>query len=73
MSRNIVRPEAVIKFWFEETDPKFWWKKDTDFDQIIAERFEVSHHMAIQGRLSSWRESASGRLAEIIIIDQFNK
>jgi len=65
--------DAIIKFWFEETDPKFWWKKDTDFDQIIAERFEVSHHMAIQGRLSSWRESASGRLAEIIIIDQFSR
>jgi len=53
MNRNIVRPEAVIKVWFEETDPKFWWKKDADFDQLIDERFEIAHHMATQGALAS--------------------
>ncbi len=73
MSRNIVRPEAVIKFWFEETDPKFWWKKDTDFDQLIDERFEIAHHMATQGALAFWRETPLGRLAEIIILDQFSR
>jgi len=73
MSRNIVRPEAVIKFWFEETDPKFWWKKDADFDQLIDERFEIAHHMATQGALASWRETPLGRLAEIIVLDQFSR
>jgi len=68
MSRNIVRPEAIIKFWFEETDPKFWWKKDADFDQLIDERFEIAHHMATQGALASWRETPLGRLAEIIVL-----
>ena len=73
MSRNIVSPEAVIKFWFEETDPKFWWKKDADFDQLIDERFEIAHHMATQGALASWRETPLGRLAEIIVLDQFSR
>jgi uncharacterized protein (DUF924 family) len=73
MSRNIVRPEAVIKFWFEETDPRFWWKKDADFDQLIDERFEIAHHMATQGALASWRETPLGRLAEIIVLDQFSR
>jgi len=73
MSRNTVRADTVIKFWFEETDPKFWWKKDTDFDQLIVERFEIAHHMAIQGALTSWRETPSGRLAEIIVLDQFSR
>ena len=73
MSRNIVRPEVVIKFWFEETDPKFWWKKDADFDQLIDERFEIAHHMATQGALASWRETPLGRLAEIIVLDQFSR
>ena len=73
MNKNIVRPEAVIEFWFEETDPKFWWMKDADFDQLIDERFEIAHHMATQGALASWRETPLGRLAEIIILDQFSR
>jgi uncharacterized protein (DUF924 family) len=73
MSRNIVRPEAVINFWFEETDPEFWWKKDAGFDQLIDERFEIAHHMATQGALASWRETPLGRLAEIIVLDQFSR
>jgi len=73
MNKNIVRAEAVIKFWFEETGPKFWWKNDSDFDQLIAERFEVAHHMAIQGGLACWRETPLGRLAEIIVLDQFSR
>ena len=73
MSRNIVRPEAVIKFWFEDTDPEFWWKKDADFDQLIDERFEITHHMATQGALAPWRETPLGRLAEIIVLDQFSR
>ena len=73
MNRNIVRPEAVINFWFEETDPRFWWKKDADFDQLIDERFEIAHHMATQGALASWRETPLGRLAEIIVLDQFSR
>ena len=73
MNKNIVRVDTVIEFWFEETDPEFWWKKDTDIDQIITERFEVAHHMAIQGGLASWRETPLGRLAEIIVLDQFSR
>ncbi len=73
MNKNIVRDETVIKFWFEETDPKFWWKKDADFDQLITERFEIAHHMATQDALASWRETPLGRLAEIIVLDQFSR
>jgi uncharacterized protein (DUF924 family) len=73
MSRNIIRPESVIKFWFEETDPELWWKKDANFDQLITERFEIAHHMAIQGGLALWRETPLGRLAEIIVLDQFSR
>ena len=73
MNKNIVRAETVIKFWFEETEPKFWWKNDADFDQLIAKRFEIAHHMATQGALASWRETPLGRLAEVIVLDQFSR
>ena len=73
INKSIVSAQDIIDFWFEQTDPKFWWKKGADFDQLIADRFEVVHHMAIQGRLASWRETALGRLAEIIVLDQFSR
>jgi len=62
---------AVIKFWFEECNPKQWWTKDDAFDQMITERFSELHAQACAGELFAWRFSAIGRLAEIIVLDQF--
>ena len=73
MDKSVVSAQDIIDFWFEEAGPKFWWKKDADFDQMIADRFEVAHHMAIKGKLASWRKTPLGRLAEIIVLDQFSR
>ncbi len=73
MNDLVVEPDAVIKFWFAEIETKFWWVKDAEFDQQIADRFEATHHLAIQGKLSSWRTTPLGRLAEIIVLDQFSR
>lgn len=63
--------EAVLKFWFEETAHSQWWKKDEEFDRVIAERFSEIYHAASRCELFEWRKSARGRLAEIIVLDQF--
>ena len=42
-------------------------------DQTIAERFGELHCRATQGELYSWRESREGRLAEVIVLDQFSR
>ena len=73
MNKYVVRDNEVVKFWFEEIDKKFWWKKDTELDRIIVERFQTTHHAAIQGKLFSWRKTALGRLAEVIVLDQFSR
>lgn len=65
--------ESVIQFWFEETDSASWWKKDPAFDQHIFERFAAIHAAASLCELFPWRETAEGRLAEIIILDQFSR
>jgi uncharacterized protein (DUF924 family) len=65
--------ESVLSFWFEEIDPGMWWKKDTAFDQTIATRFGDLHRAAAQGELDAWRRFARGRLAEIILLDQFSR
>jgi len=65
--------KEVIKFWFEEVNPAKWWVKDIEFDRIIITRFSELHKRAIAGELFHWRRSAEGRLAEIIILDQFSR
>lgn len=63
----------VLKFWFEEIDPSQWWKKDDAFDKAIIKRFADIHAMASRCELFCWRTDARGRLAEIIVLDQFSR
>ena len=65
--------QEVLKFWFEEIDPKQWWKKDDAFDQVIRKRFSGVHAQATRCELYDWRTDARGRLAEIIVLDQFSR
>lgn len=63
----------VLKFWFEEAGQSKWWLKDEAFDQLIFKRFSDIHSKAVCCELFEWRESAKGRLAEIIVLDQFSR
>jgi uncharacterized protein (DUF924 family) len=63
----------ILKFWFEEINPSQWWKKDDDFDKLIVDRFSETHAGAACCELYEWRVSARGRLAEIIVLDQFSR
>lgn len=65
--------ENILRFWFEEIDSALWWKKDAAFDQLITQRFSAIHRSACQCELFAWRETARGRLAEIIVLDQFSR
>lgn len=63
----------IIKFWFVELKPQDWFKKDDQLDSIIKKRFLNIHEQASRGELSDWRSGFFGRLAEIIILDQFSR
>ncbi|MCF6300719.1 MAG: DUF924 domain-containing protein [Proteobacteria bacterium] len=63
----------ILNFWYEEIQPKQWWVKDLAFDQSMADRFSECYQVAIHGELSTWRKTAEGRLAEIIVIDRFGR
>ena len=63
----------ILDFWFEETPPALRWKKDAAFDARIIERFAELHERAARCELFAWRSSARGRLAEIILLDQFSR
>jgi uncharacterized protein (DUF924 family) len=65
--------EEVLSFWFREIDPKLWWSSDPGFDELIGRRFLGLLQAAAAGELQEWRATARGRLAEIIVLDQFSR
>lgn len=69
----MTRCEDVLRFWFDETEPAQWWRADDDFDAQIRERFLLTLEQGAQGELHAWRDTPRGRLAEIIVLDQFSR
>ena len=67
------RPQTVLQFWFKELTPKEWFAKDAALDRTIGERFGELHQQAAQCELYTWRDTAEGRLAEILVLDQFSR
>jgi uncharacterized protein (DUF924 family) len=66
-------PEEVLTFWFEDIEPRNWWAVDPEFDRLLKDRFLPLLLQAAAGELFAWRTSARGRLAEIIVLDQFSR
>ena len=64
---------TVLSFWFEEISTKQWWEKSAEFDRQIQQRFVKLHAAAAQCELFAWRQTPEGRLAEIIVLDQFSR
>jgi len=63
----------VLSFWFDDIEPSKWWIKDLEFDALIKDKFLTLHEQANNCELFEWRKSAKGRLAEIIVLDQFSR
>lgn len=66
-------PDAVLSFWFDELEAAQWFRKDPALDAEIAERFAACLEAARRAELWGWRETPEGRLAEVIVLDQFSR
>ena len=66
-------PDEVLAFWFDPATEPDWWKRSDAFDATIAARFGALHEAATRCELFAWRASAEGRLAEVIVLDQFSR
>lgn len=66
-------PQTILDFWFNEITPVEWFGKSDAFDNLIRERFEAVAEAAAKSELDDWRETIEGRLAEIIVLDQFSR
>lgn len=71
MSETAVR--EIITFWFEELTPRHWFINDATLDSTITRLFSTTLEAGRLGELWHWRTSAEGRLAEILVLDQFSR
>lgn len=63
----------VHHFWFNECTAEDWFGKDPAFDRLIWQRFGSICEAAAQGECAHWRKTLRGRLAEIVVLDQFSR
>ena len=66
-------PDDVLHFWFIDHGPDDWFSGRADFDALIAATFAETLRAASAGETYGWRATARGRLAEILVLDQFSR
>lgn len=66
-------PDDVIRFWFIDHGREQWFGGGPDFDAKLTELFKDTHAAAAAGEAWGWRATTEGRLAEIIVLDQFSR
>jgi uncharacterized protein (DUF924 family) len=74
------QPEHVLDFWFGPPgraaeiagrQSKLWFGKSPDNDRAVAERFAATLVASAAGKLDHWTAAPRGRLALVIVLDQF--
>ena len=63
----------ILTFWFEELEDKQHFVVSDELDEVIRARFSAVLAQASRGELFAWRTAAAGRLAEIVVLDQFSR
>lgn len=65
--------QAVLDFWFVDHGGDDWFSGSAAFDAKVSDRFYLTLKQAEHGELFEWRDTPQGRLAEIIVLDQFSR
>jgi uncharacterized protein (DUF924 family) len=65
--------QDILHFWFEELSAKQHFIKDPALDATLRQRFGATLEAAARCELFAWRSTAQGRLAEILVLDQFSR
>lgn len=72
--------QEVLDFWFAtraldeptiDSRMERWFEEDGDFNLELAERFTDLTEMALRGELDDWAATPKGRLALILLLEQF--
>lgn len=65
--------DDVLQFWFVEHGREQWFGGGPEFDAKLTATFGETHLAVAAGEAWTWRRTADGRLAEIIVLDQFSR
>ncbi|MBC7982281.1 MAG: DUF924 domain-containing protein [Candidatus Obscuribacterales bacterium] len=74
--------EHALQYWFgngvnaaeiAQAKSEIWWGKSTSIDNDIRERFAVLRECVIKDELEEWAQTGRGRLALILVVDQFSR
>lgn len=77
---DTITPAGVLEFWFgnagddtaiAQAQQKLWWSKNESVDADMRKRFAEPVESAAGGRFNHWAQDAHGRLALILLFDQF--
>ena len=79
---DMARIDAILSFWFKERElsaPQIdrrldiWFGEDAVFDHECKKLFADDVEKASNGELDHWAEEPRGRLALILLLDQFRR
>ena len=65
--------QDVIRFWFVDHGRDNWFGAKPEFDAALAAEFADTHTAVARGEAWEWRRTPEGRLAEVIVLDQFSR
>jgi len=74
--------DSVLDFWFGQAPldadalkaaSRRWFASKPEADRALADRFAALHAAALRGELDAWAATATGRLALILVLDQFSR
>ena len=68
-----MQPQSILHFWFTELTPRQHYAKDAALDEAIRTRFGATLEAASRCELFAWRATTEGRLAEVLVLDQFSR
>jgi uncharacterized protein (DUF924 family) len=78
----MIAPDMVLEEWFGPLDDAgcphpsksaHWWKKDPAFDAHLDRTYGQDVALALTGSLSEWCTAPDGRIALILLLDQFTR
>lgn len=64
-------PKEILDFWFGELTFEQCFNATPEVDEMVRARFGETHLALARGVGEEWRATPEGRLAAIIVLDQF--
>jgi len=68
---KLITPDDIIQFWYSEPMSHHWFKSTPEIDLLIKEKYQSLWREAVVRKMDSWKQTAEGCLALILLLDQF--